>query len=209
MAPRSLLNVLWFMVPLRQATWRPSNSERPRVTTRHASVDSFGIGMTMYFLVAKRDPFPTQHEHVSWKTDVEDACNRWPFSEWASLPARFARLIKQCTKTRQSERWDMSQISGELSRLRQAMQDPNSVEWADMLAEEIIARSDYAGQYHWDENKRTAEVALPSGVGAELCGDDANAKLELKLRWVGSGQHSHKQIMKWLPDAGARVEKNS
>lgn len=179
----------------------------PGVTTRHASVDSFGIGMTMYFLVAKRDPFPTQHEHVSWKTDVEDACNRWPFSEWASLPARFARLIKQCTKTRQSERWDMSQISGELSRLRQAMQDPNSVEWADMLAEEIIARSDYAGQYHWDENKRTAEVALPSGVGAELCGDDANAKLELKLRWVGSGQHSHKQIMKWLPDAGARVEK--
>ena len=177
------------------------------VTTRHASVDSFGMGMTMFFLAAKRDPFPTEHEHINWKSTVEMACRALPCREWVSLPARFARIIMQCTKTRQSERWDMAQITGELARLTQAMEEPSEVRWADMLAEEIVAKSDYAGQYDWKEDKRTAEIALPSGLSLSLCGDEADAKLNLKLSWISTGDHSRKRIIKWLSDAGDRVEK--
>jgi eukaryotic-like serine/threonine-protein kinase len=177
------------------------------VTTRHASVDSFGIGMTMFFLAAKRDPLPTEHAHTNWMSTVETVCNTLPYHGWVSLPARYARIILQCTKTRQGARWDMAQITGELARLIQAMEGPTEVRWADMLAEEIVAKSDYAGRYNWDDDVKAARVELPSGLGLTLCGDEANAVLKLKLYWNSTGGHSHKRVTKWLPEAGGRVEK--
>lgn len=34
------------------------------VSTRHAAVDSFGIGMTLFFIIAERDPLPAEHCHT-------------------------------------------------------------------------------------------------------------------------------------------------
>ena len=34
--------------------------------TRSAAVDSFGIGMTLYFLRTGQEPFSSQHQHRSW-----------------------------------------------------------------------------------------------------------------------------------------------
>ena len=87
------------------------------VSTRHATVDSFGFGMTLYFLISGQDPLPAQHRHHNWENSVTDSAHTHRCTSWRSLPQRFARLIINCTRDRQSERWDMTQVQGELQRL--------------------------------------------------------------------------------------------
>jgi eukaryotic-like serine/threonine-protein kinase len=93
-------------------------------TTRSALVDSFGLGMTLYFLLSSQEPMLAQHKHTEWDKTLKDAARNKPCSQWKSLPMRFARLIGLATADRQHERWDMAQIAGELERLKEAVADP-------------------------------------------------------------------------------------
>ncbi len=40
------------------------------VSTRHASVDSFGLGMTLYFMISQRNPLPDQQRYQDWSRVV-------------------------------------------------------------------------------------------------------------------------------------------
>ncbi len=180
--------------------------EDPSASTRHASVDSFGLGMSLYYIVSGRDPFPTQHEHTTWIKDLHEVCNARKCETWVSLPNRFARLIRNCTKSHQSSRWDLSQIAGELERLQQAIINPSSVDSADLLAEEIIARSNYHDSYSWDENKIRAKIKLPSGLTLITQAYDPDKLVYFRVEWSSTGQHSHRRVSKWLPDATNRAE---
>lgn len=114
------------------------------ISTRHASVDSFGLGMTLFFMIARHDPIPAQHRHEHWEHDVQAAARRTPSLSWRSVPARFARTIVHATKDAQFDRWDVTQIEKELRRLSEATLDPSSVESAELVSEELAIRSDYA-----------------------------------------------------------------
>ena len=114
----------------------------PGISTRHAAVDSFGLGMTLYFMITGRDPLPEQHRHYDWKTTVQQAALGRGKTSWISLPYRYARLIIKATENSQAKRWDMSQIKDELERLIDASLNPTEVVSAELLAEEIAARSD-------------------------------------------------------------------
>ena len=46
----------------------------PGASTRHAAVDSFGVGMTLYFMIAGTDPLPAQHLHRDWEKDGAGGC---------------------------------------------------------------------------------------------------------------------------------------
>lgn len=177
----------------------------PGVSTRHASVDTFGLGMTLFFIVSGRDPIPAEHAHGTWQTTVMDACLHKPPVEWASLPRRYGRAILNCTKARQGERWDMAQIQGELERLKLAFENPASVMSAELLAEEIIARTSYGKDYRWKDDSLCARVILPSGLEISLVGDESVGQVVLDIGWTSAGEHLYRRVSTWLPGAGRKV----
>jgi eukaryotic-like serine/threonine-protein kinase len=180
----------------------PEQIERIKgVSTRHASVDSFGLGMCFYFMLSGRDPVADQHRHRTWLNTLQSSAKERECSIWRSLSARFARLILNATRDRQADRWDINQILGELQRLKEALTRPNSVDAADLWAEELAARSDIFTDYIWDLNKLTASKALPTGVNVQLRGNESTRAVDLEVTWATTGVEDWKRIGKWIPQA--------
>jgi eukaryotic-like serine/threonine-protein kinase len=133
----------------------------PTASTRSAAVDSFGIGMTLYFLRTGDEPFPSQHQHRTWASDLDAYAKKFVHSKWKSLAARFFRLIKEATHHKQSKRWDVSQIESELLRLREAFTKPKVVRSAELWAEELAARANDL-DYEWNNDRNCATIQAPS-----------------------------------------------
>ena len=177
----------------------------PGASTRHAAVDSFGVGMTLYFMIAGSDPLPAQHRHLDWGRTVLAAALDRDKTRWMSLPYRYARLIIKATEDSQARRWDMSQIKDELERLRAAFLDPTNVVSAELLAEEIAAGSGRV--YGWEDDLATAVMQLTSGLVVRITGDESARLVIVNLNWCSSGQEERKQVGKWMSPATGRCVK--
>ena len=173
----------------------------PGVSTRNAAVDSFGIGMTLYYLVARRDPIPAEHMHSDWHAKVFQACRLHDFRRWLSLSNRVARTILFATRNKQAERWDVAQIEGELSRLQQLLLRPSAIPPVELIAEELMARAAKDLNYTWRHDSFEARLELISGVSLGITANEAQESLKLTVDWASSGDQSRKAVMKWLPDA--------
>ena len=174
---------------------------RPSCSTRHAGVDSFGVGMTLYYLASGTDPVPEQHMHVGWTETVYEVAARRS-SRWMSLPRRYARLILNATKNRQADRWDIAQIHDELDRLRVAQADPQGIVSAELLAEEIAAGLER--DYEWNEDSSTACFGLTSGAEIRILGDETERRIVANVNWSASGRQERKKVGKWIRPAGER-----
>ena len=177
----------------------------PGASTRHAAVDSFGVGMTLHFMISGRDPLPAQHRHHDWGKTVQAAALARDSTSWISLPYRFARLIIKATQDSQAKRWDISQIKDELERLGDAFLDPTKVVSAELLAEEIAARCGKV--YKWNDDLTTACVQLVSGSAIRIAGDESGRLVVVKLTWSRSGRQERKQVGKWMVPAANRCVK--
>ena len=169
------------------------------VSTRHATVDSFGIGMVLFFMVGGRDPVPEEHKHVDWKDTLKRSAGALSCIQWHSVPARFARLIEYATQNSQAERWDMTQIQAELSRLHSAVLYPESTQSIELVAEEIAARCEFIEGYEWNSDTLSAVKELPSEIRLELRGDESRREIVV---WLTSGQpgvRGRAFLDKWIP----------
>ena len=153
------------------------------VSTRHAAVDSFGMGMVLFFMMAGRAPVPDEHKHTDWNTTLTQAAYRHPCTEWRSAPSRFARLVESATRNNQSDRWDMTQIQAELLRLHRAVLHPTRTQYAELIAEEIAARCEFSQDYEWDNNLLAAVKETSSGVRFTLRGDESQRRVFANLHW--------------------------
>ena len=170
----------------------------PGVSTRHTAVDSFGLGMVLFFMLSGKDPIPDQHRHSDWDdTLLQTAANR-PCDQWVSVPTRFARLIKSATLHNQSERWDMSQIQAELQRLYEAVLNPTSIQSAELIAEEIGARCEFSSGYDWDANQLMAVKEQPSGVKLEIRGDESQRRVFTSISWGDPGVQGKRHLGKFI-----------
>jgi len=176
---------------------------RRDVSTRSAAVDSFGIGMTLYYMRTARDPLPGQYRHSSWNEDVSRTMCAHPCRQWQSLPLRYARLILKCTREIQSERHDVTQIRSELTRLRDAIRNSSCVRSSEMIAEEVLARAaQSAGMgnlYNWDENTSSGLLHFISGVTLRVLGDEQSRSVILKIEWINQGHAQYQNIKKYIP----------
>jgi serine/threonine protein kinase len=170
----------------------------PNVTTRHATVDSFGLGMTLFFMIAGRDPYPAENLHRDWESNVYETCNAIKPVIWRSLAKRYARLVIEATKHRQSERWDLNQIRVELERLYDALREPSNVESAELVAEEIFSRTRHSYDYKWNSDKLCAFVEFPSGLKISLIGNESEKQVCLKISWSYQGGSKYKILFKRL-----------
>ncbi len=169
------------------------------VSTRHASVDSFGIGMVLFFMVSGRDPVPDEHKHVDWKNTLSLVTRMFPSTQWQSVPSRFARLIEYATQNDQMERWDMTQIQAELERLHKAVLSPASTESIELIAEEIASRCEFTKGYEWNPDKLCAAKESASEIKVELRGDESQRRIFAKLTSGNPGVQGRAYLDKWIP----------
>ena len=180
---------------------------RPRqgMSTRHAAVDSFGLGMTVFFICTGQDPVPEQHKHQDWAKTLSMRVASRRCIEWKSAPRRVARLIEFSTLDEQSRRWDVGQIQAELSRLFDAISNPAEVVSAELVAEELAAHSEMMQGYEWNQNRSQAAVSLPSGITIALAGDEPNRAVDLELTWGRIGHEERGNLSKSISAAIDRV----
>jgi serine/threonine protein kinase len=176
----------------------------PSASTRSAAVDSFGIGMTLYFLRTGEEPFPSQHQHRNWPSDLEAHANRLSDNRWRSLSNRYFRLIRSATRNEQMNRWDVSQIEGELLRLKEAYQNAKSVKSAELSAEEIAARS-VGMEYEWSDDRNEATRRYFNNLVLAVQGSESKGEVTLSIRWVADGTSPHAKVTKWLRTAGPKL----
>ena len=67
-----------------------------RVSTRHAAVDSFGMGMVLFFMMSGRAPLPDEHRHGDWRNTLARAAHGHPCNDMAvgSIEIRETRGIR-------------------------------------------------------------------------------------------------------------------
>lgn len=170
------------------------------VSTRNALVDSYGIGLTLYFLRTGKDPQFLQPQHGDWENSLQLAARTFVCQEWRSLPKRFFRLVFNAARCTQSQRWDVLQIKNELERLQVAAVSPTRVSSTEMIVEEIAARS-FPGEYCWDCDALVASISLPTGVEVRLQANEVDRVISLEARWLQTGNSQYSRVQKWIPRA--------
>lgn len=168
-------------------------------STRSAAVDTFGIGMTLFFALTGEHPRAGAAAESSWESQTRWRLRNSLATEWKSLPNRLARLIARATKVRQSERIDFAAFVEELDRLRKAHSDPSTIRSAQTWAEELVARGFVNEDYHWNADYRRAEVSRPSGLRIHVYGDDLGECVRLEADWASSGDLEWRKVAKYLP----------
>ncbi len=171
------------------------------VSTRSAAVDSFGLGMTLYYMCGGVDPLLDQHRHADWQPAVQSACNRVLNSAWKSIPERFARMILAATRDNQAARWDMAEISGELELLSVAAVEPEKVNSVELLTEELAARSEVFTGYEWDSDGVRAIKVLPTGMQMTLEARVDEQGIQLGIEWTRMGNEDRMKVRKYLVPA--------
>jgi len=125
------------------------------------------------------------------------------FNHCQSLPNPFARLVENATRDAQAERWDMSQIEGELELLKEAESSPACVQSSELFAEEIAARTtaflDSPGTYTWNSDRMQASIYLPSGVCISFTPRETDRRVEVNFSWNSTKTTKQKNIRKYLP----------
>lgn len=177
---------------------------RVGVSTQHASVDSYGLGMTLFYMVSGRDPSPGEHAHANWRTTVTHVCARPRFPNWRSIPQRVARLIVAATQELQEKRWDNFQVKSELQRLYEAHSNPDSVRSSEMLAEEVAARCPALVPYEWNDMNFSVEKDFGTGLTVSLRGDENGQEIQLAISRTATASDNRAR----LPDAIAKARDN-
>jgi hypothetical protein len=174
-------------------------------STRSAFVDSFGIGMTLFYLCGGVEPYAGQHRRDSWADDVNDACRTLPRPSWISLPARVARLILAATRHVQSARWDMAEIQRELDLLSAAITPWEDVKAPELIVEEVAARCGAMQDYVWDEDDVQAVRDLGTGLRLGLGADLTNDEVEMRIDYLSTGVEERTGLGRYIVDRARTI----
>ena len=177
----------------------------PSVSTRHTAVDSYGLGMVLYYMLSGTDPIPDQHRHTDWSDTLMAAASRHPYLPWISIPRRFARLIMSATLHNQSERWDMTHIQAELDRLLHTALNPQATMSAELVAEEIAARCQFRDDYEWDFNQLQAVMGEHSGVRLAVRGDESSRRVLVSVSYGTPGVQGRSSLGRWIGPSSERA----
>lgn len=116
------------------------------MTSRSASVDAFGLGMTLYFLCSGEVPTPFIHQSNNWGDKLQSIANQ-SCKHWYSIPKRMARLIEICTRHDQNMRPSFSQITADLTRMNNIIHGDFSHLDIRLFCEELAARVEALNGY--------------------------------------------------------------
>lgn len=163
--------------------------QRESASTRSALVDSFGFGMTLYFVLTGEIPVPDQQLHRDWDQTLKNKIQGRRNSTWRSIPTRVARLVDGATKDQQKKRWDFSRIVAEIESLHRLDCGDTSGISADFYCDEIASHSACMEGYTWDDDQ-SAATYRSLGLQIDLVADLPLDEIRLVLVWMPTGNEN-------------------
>lgn len=131
--------------------YAPEHASVEHGHSRSTLVDSYGLGMCLYFVFSRTPPPAGGSKSTDWQGLLDATFRANPKHKWRSAAARMRRLIDRATSPVPEERPVMDQISAELRNIRLALSGTTSHLTADMWAEELISQAEEA-EYVSDTN---------------------------------------------------------
>ncbi|MFT4297305.1 MAG: protein kinase [Micropruina sp.] len=174
-------------------------------SSRSALVDSFGLGMTLYYLVSGIDPEAYMHRTAEFRSKVANGVRSPSGNSYRATPNRIARLIQNAAKDAQRERWSIPLILRELERLQEANTGAAHALDSDLVAEEIACNCPMmAHGYDWRSEDDTASYRIANGPTVSLHALASDLNVTAHLTWADEGTLNRKSMHKFLP---MRVDK--
>lgn len=179
----------------------PEQVEGKSALTRSALVDSYGMAMLIYYVVTRQVPRPEQCKHKDWADILLKSVAEKPCKEWVSLPYRLARLIEQCTRYEQAQRWDMTRIHGYLCAMEKAYNQSDTISDGDILAEELATRVAKAIAFMplsltlWNQDR--AEASIKKITGEEITIKAfSDGIVHVAIEWDNEGSTEYRAVTK-------------
>jgi len=176
-------------------------SRQSKYTSRHTAVDSFGLAMSIFYMIGQRHPTAGESQSKHWDETVYKASRQHPDKNWKCLSERVARLIISATDVSQEERPDFSEVCRELEKLSTVSANSNYADSAEIWAEELFLRAYTGKEYKWDEDITELSASFVSGVALKLKPNEKENLIELKVSYTQTGSESYKNVDKYLPGA--------
>lgn len=148
---------------------------------RSTLVDSFGLGITLYYCLSGVAPNVGATDADDWRRRVDGACRR-AFAGDTVVAQRCARLILACTNREQKSRPDSSLISDDLEDLLRWRSGERNECSTDFIAEAVISLAT-EGEYCWDGNRRFGHHTFQSGMALKCSFDPMENELVLEFRF--------------------------
>lgn len=111
---------------------------------RSTLVDSYGVGMCLYFVFSKSAPPAGGCKSTDWQGLLDSSFKPNLKHKWRSAAARMRRLIDRATSPVPNCRPLMDQIAAEVRTIRLALEGTTAHLTADMWAEELISQAEEA-----------------------------------------------------------------
>ncbi len=171
---------------------------RAKQTTRSSLVDSYGLGMTIYYVCTGKNPFPDQHMNGDWEASLFRNFERASCPSWRSLPRRVARLVLNATRDDQLSRWTLSQIEGELSSLLAVLSKGEVPIVCDVVTEEVAIQTEHMRGYIWSDTESSAQLKFPNGLSLSLTTSTDQQHLVFNMSWANTGDQDWNRIERVL-----------
>lgn len=178
---------------------------RPKESTRSALVDSFGLGMTLYFMITNEIPVPDQQKHKDWEKNLNTKIKSKIFKSWKSLSHRISRIILGSTQDQQNMRWDFAKIVTELDKLYLVVNGETQNLPIDYYAEEVSSHAETMLNYEWEESKSQA-VYQSNGLTLSISGEAQNKQIKMAMTWMQTGEENWKTLPKTNAQIRDRAE---
>ena len=133
-------------------------------STRHASVDAYGLSATLYFLFTGEHPRSGLFEVPEFDKELQRKIAPTNANHPYCIKNRIFRLIKSGVSFNQQDRLDFSEIINELKLVYKACIDIESVNSPEFWAEEMMCYARGADGYAFDADAICFNAALVSGM---------------------------------------------
>lgn len=181
-------------------------SDSPSINTRSTLVDSYGFGMTLYYLVGQRQP-RVGMARKDFVKEVGIASHLPPVRSWLSLPNRIARLISGCTEFDQDDRTPLYEVIPELKRCIALDSSGCDARDPEAVAEEICCRVDSINDRYTLESDGTVRGTTSAGAAIALSAT-ASGRISLELEWSAQAFAEYGRRSSPAEFVGATLKKN-
>jgi serine/threonine protein kinase len=142
---------------------------------RSASVDVYGIGMTIYYLCSKENPPLGGSNSKDWEATVTQKFRPIIFNNWKSAGKRVERVVLSATMPDPRNRPSLAQVHANLLQLYEISQNNLDHLSSDFWAEEVIARTGFAYRQSTGENSFSSDIL--AGFTTIVRGDENDGSI--------------------------------
>ena len=174
-----------------------------KYTARSTRVDSYGFGMTLFFLFGAEHPRPNEALSQAWFYRVLRATEMGYDQDWKSVPKRLARIITRTTTVDQNDRLDFSSAVIQLGFLEDALLRRSELDNPELWGEEMIARIPSSKVYNWDDNNGSGEIVLENGITIKSLANFENNSVVFEIGFTDRGMYERARVAKHIVDAAS------